>query len=399
MKKKSVLVVLGMACCMMVSACGGGASTGDNGAQTGDVQMEQAQDAAGTGVADGQQDAAVSAADDAGATIPDGATLIEEQSFDVELNSLGTVKFESYAPDKTNNTMGDVVFFVSSEGKESVALEGIEATNVRDDRCFVNVEAVSFPDYDNDNLNDIITICSYEMTTDGADGSVAGDIVSEIRLYHGESDGSFVLDRELSEETDSALAEKTVKSVLGFLGSDAGTDVSDEVWQDYIDAIEQQEDASVAGYEMIYLDGDSIPELVAIGDCEATGCRILSWYDGTVYESQLSRLYFTYIERANLLCNTEGLMDSYYDIIYCLKDGKLVKVAEGYYGAEDNSNVQYDENDEPIYCYEWEGVPVTKEEYQKALNEIYNQEEAMTGYSWDAYLSKDDMIKKLKEKM
>ena len=82
------------------------------------------------------------------------------------------------------------------------------------------------------------------------------------------------------------------------------------------------------------------------------------------------RLGFSYIERENLLCNSDGNMDHYYDVVYRLENGRLVQAAAGYYGAEDNSAVRYDENQEPVYQYQWNGAVMTREEYNKALNAV-----------------------------
>ena len=72
------------------------------------------------------------------------------------------------------------------------------------------------------------------------------------------------------------------------------------------------------GYTLIYLDNDDIPELVEVGKSEASGVRIVNYSNGSVHVNGLSRLYFTYIEGKNLLCNSDGLMDSYYDYIYLI---------------------------------------------------------------------------------
>ena len=79
---------------------------------------------------------------------------------------------------------------------------------------FNQVEAVSFPDYNSDGYSDIISICSYSP----ASGPEAGTGYSEARIYRGSADGSFVLEKDLSDAANSAVAEKTVKSILGFLG-------------------------------------------------------------------------------------------------------------------------------------------------------------------------------------
>ena len=89
--------------------------------------------------------------------------------------------------------------------------------------------------------------------------------------------------------------------------------------QAYISLLQSQDSGQWHGYNLIYINDDAIPELVEIGIDEATGCNIVSFADGTVNETQLSRLYFSYIERGNLLCNSEGNMDSYYDIVYSME--------------------------------------------------------------------------------
>lgn len=88
-----------------------------------------------------------------------------------------------------------------------------------------------------------------------------------------------------------------------------------ESWpQAYIDYLAHDSDiAGQNGYVLIYIDADEIPELVEIGADEATGCRIINFSDGAAHVTQLNRLYFSYIERENLLCNSEGNMDYYYD--------------------------------------------------------------------------------------
>ena len=62
-------------------------------------------------------------------------------------------------------------------------------------------------------------------------------------------------------------------------------------------------------------------------------------------------------------------MDYYYDLVFRLENGEMNLIASGYYGAEDNSNVQYDEEGDPIYLYEWEGVRMSREEYQTQLSQ------------------------------
>lgn len=147
------------------------------------------------------------------------------------------------------------------------------------------------------------------------------------------------------------------------------------------------------GYVLIYVDDNDIPELVEIGDCEATGCHINTFYSGNAFTTQLDRFYFSYIERENRLCNSEGLKDCYYDVVYSIVDGRLVELTSDYYGATDNSNVQWDENGNPIYEYEWDGMKISEKEYQEKLNQVYDQSKAKDGYEWNSWYGLDDMIR------
>lgn len=378
MYKKKSLFLGSLMLCGMLAACGD--NQGNNGEeQLGEVWQEESD----TEMLREQTENVPSQKQEN--TVLPQERQITEQTFDVELNSLGSVTFASYAPDVTENAKADVIFAVLRGDEVLQVLEGMETDNVRTDRAFVAVEAVSFPDYNGDGVNDVIVISSYFME-DGADADTDTEgKASEVRIYRGNEDGRFTLEKELSQETDSALAEKTIKSVLGFLGAELSTSTgTGDSWQQgYVDYIRSQEAYEPEGYVLIYLDEDDIPELVRVGACEADGCRIVSWYEGSIHENQLSRLYFSYIERGNLLCNSEGNMDCYYDIVYRLEEGKLVPVAAGYYGAEDNSKVQFDEKGEPVYQYEWNGSKMSKEEYQQKLQEVYDGTRAKDGYRWE----------------
>lgn len=398
--KRKLFIYGSFLLCGLLSACG------DNGNTVRDEGLRSAEDTAHkdsteqmnvpdereqTAVADKQKqsDAAGSQEED---KLPE-ERRIEEQSFEVELNSLGKVTFGSYAPDTAKNPMEDVTFVLLKDEKVIDTLAELKTGNVRSEETFHAVEAVSFPDYNGDGINDIITICSYTPTK-GTD-----ELLVEARIYTGDAGGKFELEQELSESANSALAEKTIQSVLGFLGAGKSeSNPAEDGWQQaYIDYIRTDGNYAPESYSLIYLDEDDIPELVWIGGCEADGCRIVSWYDGNVYESQLRRLYFSYIEKENLLCNSEGLMDCYYDLVYRLEKGKLVEVAAGYYGAEDNSNVQFDENGEPIYQYEWNGSKMSREEYQQKLQEVYDVSKARDGYGWGETYSMEEMTALLEE--
>lgn len=169
-------------------------------------------------------------------------------------------------------------------------------------------------------------------------------------------------------------------------------------WQEaYIEYLQNNSDTeNTEGYVLIYVDNDEIPELVEIGKSEAKGCSIMNFSGNTVHMTQLNRLSFSYIERENLLCNSGGLMDNYYDLVYSIIDGELTLVGRGSYGAQDNTNVQVDEEGNFVYQYIWNDVEMSKEEYEKELGSIFDTAKSKSGYNWGEWYSSDEMLEILK---
>ncbi|MCH5339376.1 MAG: hypothetical protein J1E03_11385 [Acetatifactor sp.] len=334
---------------------------------------------------------------------------IVDQSFEITLAPWGKVTFASYAPEKDGVPTADVTFRLIQDGKILTTLYGVSFDNIRTNQCFQSVDAVSFPDIDADGYMDLITIATYDY----ASGPDVGTGYREARIYSGNEYGYFVYESNLSDAVNSALAELTVRNVLNFLGVGAGQASAGNqnasgvnegtavtrtgiAWKDaYIDILKNADPYQWSGFTLIYLDDNDIPELIMAGIDEATGNVLVAYTEDGVKENQLNRLYFSYIERGNQLCNSEGLMDYYYDLVLTLQDGELILTDQGYYGAEDNSNVQFDENGERIYKYEWNGKQVTKEEYAKELNAVYDQSKAIPCYNWNELYSAEKLIAEL----
>ena len=334
---------------------------------------------------------------------------IADQSFEITLAPWGKVTFASYEPSEDGGPTADVTFRIIQDGKVITTLDGVYNDNIRVNQSFQSVDAVSFPDIDGDGLMDLVTIVSYDF----ASGPDVGKGYTEARIYIGNAHGYFVYQRGLSEAANSALAELTVASVLGFVDiggshtSEGGQSASNEngavadiktgtAWKDaYISIAKNADPYEWEGFALIYLDDDDVPELIKAGKYEAIGNVLVAYTEGGVKENQLNRLYFSYIERGNQLCNSEGLMDYYYDLVLTLQDGQLVLTDQGYYGAEDNTNVQFDENGEPIYRYEWNGKQVTKEEYAEELSAVYDLSKAKPCYDWNQLYSAEELITEL----
>ncbi len=400
MKKRVILAVVGLMFVLLAVGCGEKRdedsksysllegeliSPDDTEDLTGDLSNEDATEGENGERADNSKS---EGGDSGSKTSAKSGALIESQTFQVNLNPLGKVTFASYEADIDKNPLADAIFQIEKDGNVLQKLEGPFADDCRTNEVFNQVEAVSFLDCNRDGYDDIIIICSYMPSS----GPEVGTGYSEVRYYTGSKEGSFVYEEQTSLDITSALAEITIESVKGFLGVDRKAPI--EPWQQaYITYLEQESDVEgQRGYELISIDGDEIPELVEIGVDAATGCRIVNYTGGKVNVTQLNRLYFSYIEEEGLLCNSEGNMDYYYDLVYRLENGEMKLIAEGYYGAEDNSRVQFDESGEPIYKYEWNGKEMSKADYEAELNKVYDTSKAKRGYEWDAWHSVDEMI-------
>ena len=92
----------------------------------------------------------------------------------------------------------------------------------------------------------------------------------------------------------------------------------DDPWRvaylNYIDNLQEIYEGTDGGtftYYLIYLDDNDIPELFIETDSEASGERIVTYYNGDTVDYQLSRIGSTYIERSGLLFTDTGHMDYY----------------------------------------------------------------------------------------
>lgn len=164
-------------------------------------------------------------------------------------------------------------------------------------------------------------------------------------------------------------------------------------WIDkYIDFVNENREY-FSNYTFIYVNDDSIPELVAAGTDEATGCLIATYGNGEIDSLKTARLYYEYESYRNVLNNSGGHMGYYYDYLYTITDGKWVEIAAGEYGDEP----LYDGNGEIVdygYAnYTWNGVPVSEKEYYTNLDAYYDRARVSSYYDpEDSWHSADEMI-------
>lgn len=160
----------------------------------------------------------------------------------------------------------------------------------------------------------------------------------------------------------------------------------------YLEYLSAFEYADSCTYSFIYVDEDEIPELVIDTSVEAGGCQILTWHEGNADVLQTSRLYFTYIEKGNLLCNSEGNMGYYYDNVYTIKGGMWEFFGGGTY-HDPPSGPQLDENGNEIFEYEWLQEPVEASEYEERFHGVYPEKQGKTP---EIYYIKDEITSLLK---
>ena len=131
---------------------------------------------------------------------------------------------------------------------------------------------------------------------------------------------------------------------------------------------------------LIKVNDDNIPELLIDYQSTAGGGEVVT-FDGTQVNTIHTYSYgISYIPEKNLMCDSGGHMDKYYDYIYKIKNGQFVKCYSGEYGAEDNSHVEFDKDGLPIYRYYWKGVEVEKDEYNELLNAVYDTSNKVRPY-------------------
>lgn len=151
----------------------------------------------------------------------------------------------------------------------------------------------------------------------------------------------------------------------------------------------QQNGDAYFSYDLIYVNDDDTPELVVSTGAEAGGCQILTYGGSGLQILQTRRLHFTYVRRGNLLCNADGHMDSYFDDVYAIENGRWRCIASGvswgYFGEFSEVLGRY-------LCrnYQWNGKNVSIAEYLNALSQVYpshRAEEPALQYNYAEMLS------------
>ncbi len=162
----------------------------------------------------------------------DESRVIAEQSFDLDLNDFGEVRFVSYLP--TYDTLWEDVSFVLEKDNHIVyhfpAYFENNSTENDSVGMFDSVEAVGFQDIDGDGSTDVIVVINY-VTGAGPQGMIPR---KTIRIFSSQNNG-FVIQHDLMDEL-----MKNMKA----------DDISISAICDYVTLIETDE--IYDGYRAIY---------------------------------------------------------------------------------------------------------------------------------------------------
>lgn len=162
----------------------------------------------------------------------DESRVITEQSFEVDLNDWGEVRFVSYLP--AYDTLWEDVSFVLAKDNQIVyhfpAYFENNSTENDSVGMFDSVEAVGFQDIDGDGAKDVIVVVNY-VTGAGPQGMIPRKI---IRIFSSQNNG-FIIRHDLIDELMKNMKED---------------DISISAICDYVTLIETDE--IYDGYRTIY---------------------------------------------------------------------------------------------------------------------------------------------------
>lgn len=245
---------------------------------------------------------------------------IGDQTFHTNIKGIGEVEFISNTPNTNESKYADATFEIEKDGKTYEKLPGYEKNNIRKDKVFQSVDAVSFQDCNSDNADDIIIINSYKVNK---------NVKTESRIYIQGSDQKFTLDKDLSTRVNENGSLATVADIVDYLKQEesntaeisskseqknSGQEASSDEWkQAYINWVNQRPDWT---YVLFDVNGDDIPEIAAIGTCMADGGAVATYANGEVQELQTYRAGIFYMQGQNAIDNEDGNMGNYYDRVF-----------------------------------------------------------------------------------
>lgn len=301
---------------------------------------------------------------------------IGDQTFHTNIKGIGEVEFISNTPNTNESKYADATFEIEKDGKTYEKLPGYEKNNIRKDKVFQSVDAVSFQDCNSDNADDIIIINSYKENE---------NVKTESRIYIQGSDQKFTLDKDLSTRVNENGLLATVADIVDYLKQEesntaeisskseqknSGQEASSDEWKEaYINWVNQRPDWT---YVLFDVNGDDIPEIAAHSGNMADGGAVGTYANGKVQEIPIARGGLISVQGQNVVDNSDGHMGRYYDCVYKIDDGRWVQIGDGEYGDDGDTTMETDKygNSTIKFVYTWNGEKVSEDEYSANLKKL-----------------------------
>lgn len=301
---------------------------------------------------------------------------IADQTFHTNIKGIGEVEFISNTPNTNESKYADATFEIEKDGKTYEKLPGYEKNNIRKDKVFQSVDAVSFQDCNSDNADDIIIINSYKENE---------NVKTESRIYIQGSDQKFTLDKDLSTRVNENGSLATVADIVDYLKQEesntaeisskseqknSGQEASSDEWKEaYINWVNQRPDWT---YVLFDVNGDDIPEIAAHSGNMADGGAVGTYANGKVQEIPIARGGLISVQGQNVVDNSDGHVGRYYDCVYKIDDGRWVQIGDGEYGDNGDTTMETDKygNSTIKFVYTWNGEKVSEDEYSANLKKL-----------------------------
>lgn len=299
-----------------------------------------------------------------------------DQTFHTNIKGIGEAEFISNTPNTNESKYADATFEIEKDGKTYEKLPGYEKNNIRKDKVFQSVDAVSFQDCNSDNADDIIIINSYKVNK---------NVKTESRIYIQGSDQKFTLDKDLSTRVNENGSLATVADIVDYLKQEesntaeisskseqknSGQEASSDEWKEaYINWVNQRPDWT---YVLFDVNGDDIPEIAAHSGNMADGGAVGTYANGKVQEIPIARCGLISVQGQNVVDNSDGHMGRYYDCVYKIDDGRWVQIGDGEYGDDGDTTMETDKygNSTIKFVYTWNGEKVSEDEYSANLKKL-----------------------------
>ncbi len=189
---------------------------------------------------------------------------------------------------------------------------------------------------------------------------------------------------ELSEYSNNDLFDIVAGYYVNKIDNAEDDTVWKELYLDYIDKYVAEYGNSEDSYNLVFFNGDEIPELIICGPSHTTSTHFC-W----VYNNKLSHLNLnwagsngvTYIERKGLLRDCGNWQGCGQDTIYNFNGKDTEKIYSGKFDYQLNS-------------FTWDSENVNENEYSKLLNSVFDTSKAKSVI--DNFYTKNEIITAIK---